>query len=1260
MAENYEVRAVLSAHDQNMSSTFDHLYNQSGSLMERLKGGIGFGAMASIGAAAIGTLTTAMGTFASSVMDAGSSFEASMSEVSAISGATGRDFEALSEKAKEMGATTKFTATESSQALKYMAMAGWKTEDMLGGLDGVMNLAAASGEDLATTSDIVTDALTAFGMKAEESGHFADILAATSSNANTNVSMLGESFKYVAPVAGSLGYSAEDVSLALGLMANSGIKASQSGTALRKMLNNMVSDNKEVRATMDELGISLTKENGEMKDLKSVMTDLRSAFSGLNESQKAATASTLAGTTGMSGLLAIVNASESDFKKLSGAIENCDGTAKQMADTMQDNLSGKMTILKSSMEGLGIAAYDHLSAPFQDAVEIMTGKVGDLTRSMEDGKLGEIMDSIGKGAKKAAKATGKAFDFIVDHGQDVIAVAGGISVAFASIRVTSGMRSIPGMITKTIGPLSEMSKLMGLGFGRTTSFLGVLEAGSGPLKNFAARALSAGGGLKGIASAALGAVTPLGAVAGVLSLAAGGVTAWMIANQDLLPSNAKVLKQAQSLKDACSDYSESVARNREEREKSIETSSVEVMKAEELSERIEQLAGKTNKSASEKAYLKSMIDELNSVIPDLNLNYDEETDKLNQSTEAIDNKIEAMQREAKIASLRGAQDSVLSDMADGQRELAKAQGELAEMQDGLAEKQKAYNDAYSSWQSAGSNATAAQTSAMTNAAYALKQQKDAAKSTQGSVDELTGNLKDLEGEYDSLGAKQQQVLNKDGWEDLLAAAEEAKVVIPESVKAGIEAGTMMIPATRDELEGLIDWDRLAQKAQNEGKEIPIGLARGIQEGTVNPVEAAEYLSTILSDQFQGLEAKAKAHGFSIPEKMAEGIQDGSVNPQEAINYVNQRINDYEPAVEELTAAGYKIPESISTGINEGTISVQEAVAALKEPIIFDDLSTAAASAGVTIPSNLAQGIQDGSLSPQEAAGLLMESMSIQMNRPDIGQISGQDLMAAYNAAIEGGATGSEAAAAAIAQVISGGLSNVKVDAENSGAEVPSAVAGGMTSNASQTQSASKSLADMSANAIKNTAVFSTNGQANGRSYVEGVGNQAGHAMTAGTLVKNSSTSATAGGYSVMYSNGAYNGVGYVQGIQSQVDAAYQAGAALGNAASQGARDATKVQSPSRVFMKIGHYVGEGFAIGIESMAGEVSKATEEMISIPDQAISSMSGFSLPAGSFEQSSKNVLIEVPIELDGRTIAKGSASFMKEELDRREKLSIRMAGG
>ena len=166
-------------------------------------------------------------------------FDAEMSKVSAISGATGDDFDQLRAKAREMDAKTKFSASEAASAMEYMAMAGWKTSDMLGGIECIMNLAAASGEDLATTSDIVTDALTAFGLSASDSGHFADILAAASSNANTNVSMMGETFKYCAPIAGALGFSAEDTAEAIGLMANSGIKASQAGTSLRSIMNNL-------------------------------------------------------------------------------------------------------------------------------------------------------------------------------------------------------------------------------------------------------------------------------------------------------------------------------------------------------------------------------------------------------------------------------------------------------------------------------------------------------------------------------------------------------------------------------------------------------------------------------------------------------------------------------------------------------------------------------------------------------------------------------------------------------------------------------------------------------------------------------------------------------------------------------------------------------------------------------------------------------------------------------------------------------------
>ena len=338
-------------------------------------------------------------------------FDSAMSEVSAISGTTGADFELLRDKAAEMGAKTKFSASESAEAMKYMAMAGWKTEDMLEGIEGIMNLAAASGENLGTTSDIVTDALTAFGLSAKDSAHFSDVLAAASNNANTNVSMLGESFKYVAPVAGALGFSVEDTSIALGLMANSGIKASQAGTALRTTLTNMAKPTDDMLYAMNALGVSLTDEEGNMKSFMDIMEDLRAGFkggqisqeeykesadrltkqyesgklsfkdyekslrqlavqlNGTTEAEQAELAAMLAGKEGMSGLLAIVNASDEDFQKLSDSIYAADGTAQKMADTMIDNLGGQLTILKSTLEGIAISFGDILMPAIRKVTE---------------------------------------------------------------------------------------------------------------------------------------------------------------------------------------------------------------------------------------------------------------------------------------------------------------------------------------------------------------------------------------------------------------------------------------------------------------------------------------------------------------------------------------------------------------------------------------------------------------------------------------------------------------------------------------------------------------------------------------------------------------------------------------------------------------------------------------------------------------------------------------------------------------------------
>lgn len=324
---------------------------------------------------------TALGT--ASVKTA-ADFEAAMSKVAAVSGATGSDLEALTKKAREMGSKTKFSASEAAEAMNYMAMAGWKTEDMLSGIEGVMNLAAASGEDLATTSDIVTDALTAFGLSAQDSGHFADVLAAASSNANTNVSMMGETFKYCAPIAGALGFSVEDTAEAIGLMANAGIKSTQAGTSLRTIMTNLSGEVKICGESIGEVTVATTNADGSMRDLSDILADCRAAFAGLSESEKAAAAESLVGKNAMSGFLALMNAGEGDIAKLSGAIDNCNGAAQSMADTMNNNLEGQLTILKSQLQELAISFGEILLPAVKKIVGWVQGFI-DVLNSLPDG-----------------------------------------------------------------------------------------------------------------------------------------------------------------------------------------------------------------------------------------------------------------------------------------------------------------------------------------------------------------------------------------------------------------------------------------------------------------------------------------------------------------------------------------------------------------------------------------------------------------------------------------------------------------------------------------------------------------------------------------------------------------------------------------------------------------------------------------------------------------------------------------------------------
>ena len=289
--------------------------------------------------------------FAKSAFSEMAEFEDGMNRAGTIAKSSADELAALTEKAKEMGRTTKFSATEATKALQYMGMAGWDSQQMMDGLEGIMNLAAASGEDLASVSDIVTDALTAMGLKASDSAHFADVLTAATLNSNTTVGMLGEAFKYAAPVAGALNYKIEDLTLALGIMANAGIKGAQAGTSLRTSLTRMSIAPGQVAVEMEKFGISMYNADRTAKPLSQLMVEIREKFRGLDEQTKITAEGIIFGGRAMTAWGSIIEASEEDFNRLQTVLKNAEGTARKTAEKMLESFAGRLTLLQSAISG---------------------------------------------------------------------------------------------------------------------------------------------------------------------------------------------------------------------------------------------------------------------------------------------------------------------------------------------------------------------------------------------------------------------------------------------------------------------------------------------------------------------------------------------------------------------------------------------------------------------------------------------------------------------------------------------------------------------------------------------------------------------------------------------------------------------------------------------------------------------------------------------------------------------------------------------
>lgn len=921
------------------------------------------GVIANLASDVIRRASDGLKTMAKNMVSAGIDFDSAMSKVEAVSGATGDQLDALTKKAEEMGKKTKFSATESAEAFNYMAMAGWKTEDMLSGIEGVMNLAAASGSDLATTSDIVTDALTAMGYSAGDAGRLADVMAAASSNANTNVEMMGETFKYAASVAGSLGYSMEDVAVATGLMANSGIKASQAGTALRSIMQRLATNTGGATDAMKELGVETANADGTMRPLSDVMDDLRKATAGLTDEQKTAVAKTIAGTEAMGGLLAIVNAAPADYEKLTKAVKDSSGAAEKMANTMQNNVGGKLTLLKSQLEGVYLTIWKKVEPSISKAIDTISKALSKVNWEEFGNKAGKALEKLAQG-----------FEWIVENRGLVVGALTAIVGAMAVKKVVdfgSGLAQTASTLASIVKPASAAASA-------TSGLSGALATG--------ATAASGAASSTGLLATAFGALTsPVGlAVAGITAL----VAVILTTGNAFKKSTDETEKNAKATRDLVKEQeslNKSLAENKKAREENLKSANKELENTDALIYRLETLSKKTEKTASEKKEMQAIVEELNRLVPDLALSYDAEADSLSENTSKIEANIEARknlnQAEAERKNLSG----ITEDMTQAENDLAKAVEQNEKNEKTYLEakkKREEFENKYTPQQIANNVA-------LQNELIRLTQKEELAQKTYEKgkkvVNEYGKTISDLKGDYEETAKAAEDFERRANvavaLEELATKAREAGKEIPKQLAEGMEEGNYVVPQSIAELDKLISFDKAIQEAGLTGKQIPASISEGLLAGKYNVEEAMRQVNEVLD--LADKATKMYNDGANISKNLADGIRSGKISVEEA-NAELQASANFDQLVQQALTTGIAIPTNLGQGIRDGSITAQEAVQQLNDSIKFDQLRQEATNAGIDVPNFLSEQITNGEIKPKEAVDRMQALIDYKKSLDDAG------------------------------------------------------------------------------------------------------------------------------------------------------------------------------------------------------------------------------------------------------------------------------------
>lgn len=655
----------------------------------------------------------------------GIDFTSSMSNVAATMGMTAEDvnsgsanYEALKNAARECGETTKYSATESADALNYLALAGYDVDKSVETLPKVLNLATASGMDLASCTDMVTDTMSALQIETGDLDGYMDMMAKTAQKSNTTVAMLGEGILQCAGTVSSTGQDIDTMCTSLGVLANNGMKGAEGGTHLRNMLLSLTAPTDTAKQKLNELGVSVSDNTGNVRDINDVFTDLNSKLSGLSESKKTEALNQIFNKTDLSAVNAMLESTNGSFDALKENVDNADGACKDMADTMNNNLKGKLTILDSSLEGLGITIFDKFDKPLQSAAEKGTEVISELTESVKDGELSEGFEDMGESFEDLAETTGnfakitlpviiKAITFFCEHSNMII---GGLT-GIASAMITQKAVNIVGDVVTKV-----------------RAFAKATEGASA-----AQKALNA-----------VQAVSPWGLLATGVGIAVAGIVSYATATDDAAESTSNLSEKEQALVDETEEMNKSFEDMAKKREEAFADIDAEYGGYETMADKIFELSDAENKSNEQKAEMKSLVDELNEAMPDLNLQIDEQTGKLINSKDAVYDCIEAKKEQLLVEAAQ-------KDMVEIAEELYKAQKKQSELEDQITKKKTESLLIHKKITQLNADLANADRSVYRDLCDQYDNLNSQQEELQKSYDETGKNIKSLNKEYDNIG-----------------------------------------------------------------------------------------------------------------------------------------------------------------------------------------------------------------------------------------------------------------------------------------------------------------------------------------------------------------------------------------------------------------------------------------------------------------------------------------------------------------------------